>query len=92
MEGERAEVVRDLRELARKMRDVADAMWRLHMGVNVDDHAVQMTGAAAIADGWVLGDVALETLTDQGVRRYSMRQTDLLKLRLADVTGVTPQK
>lgn len=55
MRPERAEVVRDLRELARKMRDVADAMWRLHMGVNVDDHSVQMTGAAAIADGWADG-------------------------------------
>ena len=33
MQSERDEVVRDLRALAVKMRDVADAMWRLHMGV-----------------------------------------------------------
>jgi len=55
MQSERAEVARDLRALACKMREVADAMWRLHMGVNVDDHSVQMTGAAAIADGWADG-------------------------------------
>lgn len=55
MQPDRADVVRDLRSLARKMRDVSDAMWRLQIGPGVDGHAAEMAGAAAIADGWADG-------------------------------------
>ena len=51
MQSERAEVVRDLRSLAVKMREVADALWR----IGVDRHATEMVGAASIAEGWADG-------------------------------------
>jgi len=52
---EPSEVASDLRTLARLMRQVADAMWRLQMGDKVDAHAAEMQGAARIADGWADG-------------------------------------
>lgn len=52
---EPSEVVSDLRTLSRLMRQIADAMWRLEMGAQVDAHAKDLHGAAEIATGWADG-------------------------------------
>jgi hypothetical protein len=48
-------VVGDLRQLSRNMLDIADAMWRLGAGAEVDAHAKELTGAARIAQDWADG-------------------------------------
>ena len=55
MQSERTEVVGDLRRLSRNMLDIADAMWRLGAGAEVDAHANELTVAARIAQGWADG-------------------------------------
>lgn len=52
---EPSEVVSDLRTLSRLMRQIADAMWRLGLGADVDEHARELHGAAEIAKGWADG-------------------------------------
>mgnify|MGYP000337760707 CR=1 FL=1 len=52
---EPTEVIKDLRALAIRMHEVADAMWRLGLGTDVDEHARELHGAANIAAGWADG-------------------------------------
>lgn len=52
---EPSEVVSDLRTLSRLMHQIADAMWRLEMGAQVDAHAKELHSVADIAKGWADG-------------------------------------
>lgn len=52
---EPSEVINDLRAIAERMHEVADAMWRLGLGADVDEHARELHGAAEIAKGWADG-------------------------------------
>ncbi len=49
---EPSEVVSDLRTLSRLMRQIADAMWRLHLGAEWGRHSQELHGAATTCSSW----------------------------------------